>query len=94
MSKNHTQKLKFQFESDLEYQKRAIESIVDIFEGQEITRSRFSIVKNLETKAQANQAIFEYIEVYYNRQRMHSANGNLSPVEFEEKMMLQFETAA
>ncbi len=47
-----------------------------------------------ETKAQANQAIFEYIEVYYNRQRMHSANGNLSPVEFEEKMMLQVETAA
>lgn len=27
-----------------------------------------------ETKAQANQSIFEYIEVYYNRQRMHSAN--------------------
>jgi len=58
-----------------------------------------------ETKAQANQAIFvpqeyfvtsfgQYIEVYYNRQRMHSANGNLSPVEFEKKMMLQLETAA
>jgi len=47
-----------------------------------------------ETKSQANSAIFEYIEVYYNRQRMHSANGNLSPVEFEEKMMLQYETAA
>ena len=46
-----------------------------------------------ETRAQANQAIFEYIEVFYNRQRMHSANGNLSPVEFEEKM-LQKETAA
>jgi len=46
-----------------------------------------------ETRAQANQAIFEYIEVFYNRQRMHSANGNLSPVEFEEKM-LQTETAA
>ena len=46
-----------------------------------------------ETRAQANQAIFEYIEVFYNRQRMHSANGNLSPVEFEEKM-LQNETAA
>jgi len=25
---------------------------------------------------------------------MHSTNGNLSPVEFEEKMMLQLETAA
>ena len=46
-----------------------------------------------ETRAQANQAIFEYIEVFYNRQRIHSANGNLSPVEFEEKM-LQNETAA
>ena len=47
-----------------------------------------------ETKAQANQSIFEYIEVYYNRQRIHSSNNNLSPVEFEEKMMLQVETAA
>jgi len=47
-----------------------------------------------ETKAQANQSIFEWIEVYYNRQRMHSSNNNLSPVEFEEKMMLQIETAA
>lgn len=39
-----------------------------------------------ETKSQANQSIFEYIEVFYNRQRMHSANNNLSPVEFENKM--------
>ena len=46
-----------------------------------------------ETKAQANQSIFEWIEVYYNRQRIHSANNNLSLVEFEEKMMLQVETA-
>jgi len=46
-----------------------------------------------ETKAQANQSIFEYIEVYYNRQRMHSTNNNYSPVEFEE-MMLQKEMAA
>jgi len=46
-----------------------------------------------ETRAQANQAIFEYIEVFYNRQRMHGANGNLSPMEFEEKM-LQMETVA
>jgi len=45
------------------------------------------------TKAQANQKIFEYIEIFYNRERMHSANNNLSPVEFEEKM-LQIEMAA
>jgi len=51
-----------------------------------------------ETKAEANQSIFEYIEVFYNRQRSHSANNNLSPVEFEKKMMeekmLPIETAA
>lgn len=49
--------------------------------------------QSFQTKAEANQAIFEYIEVYYNRQRIHSANNNLSPVEFEEKMLLR-ETAA
>jgi len=43
--------------------------------------------QNFQTKAQANQAIFEYIEVFYNRQRIHSSNNNLSPVAFEEKML-------
>ena len=46
-----------------------------------------------ETQSQANQSIFEYIEIFYNRERMHSANNNLSPVKFEEKM-LQMEIAA
>ncbi|WP_461481369.1 IS3 family transposase, partial [Porticoccus sp.] len=27
--------------------------------------------------------IFEYIEVFYNRLRRHSANGYVSPAEFE-----------
>jgi transposase InsO family protein len=46
-----------------------------------------------ETKSQANQSIFEYIEVYYNRQRMHSTNNNYSPVEFEEMMLLKEKVA-
>ena len=37
--------MKIQFESDLGYQDRAIASIVDIFEGQEICQSNFSIVR-------------------------------------------------
>ena len=45
--------------------------------------------EEFETKAQANEKIFEYIEVFYNRQRMHSSNNYLSPVEFEEKMLLK-----
>jgi transposase InsO family protein len=36
-----------------------------------------------ETRNEAKQAIFEYIEVFYNRERMHSANDYLSPVDYE-----------
>lgn len=36
------------------------------------------------TKAEARSAIFEYIEVWYNRQRLHSSLGYLSPADFEQ----------
>ena len=36
------------------------------------------------SRAAARKAIFEYIEVWYNRQRRHSALGYLSPAEFEQ----------
>jgi transposase InsO family protein len=34
------------------------------------------------TRSQARQSIFEYIEVYYNRQRKHSALGYVAPMQF------------
>ncbi len=36
------------------------------------------------TREEAKQAIFEYIEIYYNRLRLHSANDYMSPVEYEQ----------
>ena len=35
------------------------------------------------TRAEARTALFEYIEVFHNRQRLHSSLGYLTPVEFE-----------
>jgi putative transposase len=42
-----------------------------------VYRSRWS------TRTQARNEVFEYIELFYNRQRRHSALGYLSPNEFE-----------
>ncbi len=36
-----------------------------------------------QTRDEAKQAVFEYIEVFYNRERLHSANGYLSPLDYE-----------
>lgn len=36
-----------------------------------------------QTRETAKASIFDYIEVFYNRQRLHSSNGYLAPVEFE-----------
>ena len=42
------------------------------------------VVERYATRQQARQALFEYIEMWYNRQRRHSALGYLSPEQFEQ----------
>jgi putative transposase len=37
-----------------------------------------------ETREEAKNAIFEYIEIFYNRERRHSTLGYCSPVKFEQ----------
>ena len=39
-----------------------------------------------KTRQQARHSIFEYIEVFYNRQRRHSSLGYVSPEAFEAGM--------
>jgi putative transposase len=42
--------------------------------------------RTFATRLEARLAIFEYIEVFYNRVRLHSALGYLSPVDFEHQL--------
>jgi putative transposase len=41
--------------------------------------------EDYRTHADAKQSLFEYIEVFYNRQRRHSYLGYVSPVEYERQ---------
>jgi transposase InsO family protein len=55
-----------------------------------VVESFFSTLKqelvystHFQTREEAKRALFEYIEVFYNRKRRHSALGYLSPTEYE-----------
>jgi len=57
-----------------------------------VAESFFGTLKNelvyhedYKTRAQAKQSIFEYIEVFYNRQRRHAFLNYLTPVEYEAR---------
>ncbi len=59
------------------YDNAAAESFWHTLKNELIHRRHF------QTRAEAQQAIFEYIEVFYNRIRRHTSIGNVSPVDFE-----------
>jgi len=39
---------------------------------------------DFKTRAEARTTLFDYIEIFYNRQRLHSSIGYQSPIEFEQ----------
>jgi putative transposase len=53
------------------------ESLVATLKAELVHRRRFS------TREAARSAIFEYLEVFYNRRRLHSALGYRSPADYE-----------
>ena len=62
------------------YDNAAMESFWSTLKNELVHRHTFA------TRAEARVAIFEYIEVFYNRQRLHSALGYHSPVDFENQL--------
>ncbi|MGP3934665.1 IS3 family transposase [Nonomuraea sp. KM88] len=41
--------------------------------------------RTFHTRSEAQRALFSYIEGFYNPRRRHSANGQLSPAEYERR---------
>jgi len=42
--------------------------------------------ESYQTREEARHSIFEYLEVFYNRQRLHSSLGYASPVMYEQQV--------
>jgi transposase InsO family protein len=51
-------------------------------------KTEFIHVQNFVTREVAKTAIVEWIEVFYNRQRIHSTLNYFSPVQFEQQYWL------
>jgi len=62
------------------YDNAATESFFHSIKGESLDHESF------QTRAQARNSIFDYIETFYNRTRRHSTLQYLSPVEFEQSM--------
>jgi transposase InsO family protein len=45
--------------------------------------------ERFETREEARRKLFDYIEVWYNRQRLHSHLGYSTPEEFEQRFHQQ-----
>ena len=45
--------------------------------------------RRYRTRAEARKDIFEFIEVFYNRERLHSSLGYMSPLDYEKQIAVQ-----
>ena len=59
------------------YDNAAKESFYHTMKGELVSHERY------RTRAEARASVFEYIEEFYNRQRLHSTLGYMSPSDFE-----------
>ncbi len=62
------------------YDNAAMEAFWSSLKNELVHRTEFA------TRAQAQTAIFDYIEAFYNRQRLHSSIGYNSPLDYESNL--------
>jgi len=65
-----------------------MESFFGSLKNELVHRTRF------KTRDEARRAIFEYIEVWYNRQRRHSSLGYITPEQARQRFMAMTKIAA
>lgn len=63
------------------YDNAMMESFFGTVKEECVDRQRY------QTRQEARQAIFSYMETFYNRTRRHSALGYVSPVIYEEQKL-------
>ena len=61
------------------------ESFFNLLKRERIRRNTY------QTREQARQDVFDYIEMFYNPQRKHVRNGMLSPAAFEQQQKLKLQ---
>ncbi len=55
-------------------------------------KNELDLDEPFQSKEQAQRVIFEYIEIFYNQQRLHSSIGYQSPLDYERKIMRENRT--
>jgi putative transposase len=68
------------------YDNAVAESFFGLLKRERVNRVRY------RTRDEARADVFDYIEVFYNRQRRHGYLGNISPADFENKTADLYQT--
>lgn len=64
------------------YDNAPMERFFDTLKSERVHHRRY------RTRAEARRDLFNYIEVFYNRRRRHSALGYMNPAEFEQSLQV------
>jgi len=62
------------------YDNALMESFIGTLKSECVDRESY------QTRKEARHSIFEYLEVFYNRQRLHSSLGYVSPITYEQQL--------